>query len=168
MLSTRRGIRPRVSFVNDALGTGPRSLRQPPRPSARSSPSGEARHDVPEAKEARGRFDRSREAAHAPRDGDGGLFARMKPRRRPKNKRAKGAQLASTARRRTAHAHSTRPSTLAGGGPGARTTAGSVTEIPRTGNVHVDKSGDTCAAGAGSILIGGYHGFLHNGYLTDG
>jgi hypothetical protein len=38
---------------------------------------------------------------------------------------------------------------------------------PRTGNVHVDKDGDTCAAGAGSILIGGYHGFLHNGYLTD-
>jgi hypothetical protein len=38
---------------------------------------------------------------------------------------------------------------------------------PRTGNVHVDKDGDTCAAGAGSILIGKYHGFLHNGYLTD-
>ena len=39
---------------------------------------------------------------------------------------------------------------------------------PRTGNVHVDKNGDTCAAGAGSILSGSYHGFLHNGYLTDG
>lgn len=39
---------------------------------------------------------------------------------------------------------------------------------PRTGNVHVDKNGDTCAAGAGSILAGSYHGFLHNGYLTDG
>jgi hypothetical protein len=38
---------------------------------------------------------------------------------------------------------------------------------PRTGNVHVDKSGDTCAAGAGSILIGGYHGFLHNGELVQ-
>jgi hypothetical protein len=38
---------------------------------------------------------------------------------------------------------------------------------PRTGNIHVDKSGDTCAAGAGSIIIGGYHGFLHNGELTS-
>lgn len=34
-------------------------------------------------------------------------------------------------------------------------------------NFHVDKVGNTCAAGAGSILIGNYHGFLHNGYLTD-
>jgi hypothetical protein len=39
---------------------------------------------------------------------------------------------------------------------------------PRTGEIHVDKNGDTCAAGAGSILSGSYHGFLHNGYLTDG
>jgi hypothetical protein len=38
---------------------------------------------------------------------------------------------------------------------------------PRTGDLHVDKNGDTCAAGAGSILSGSYHGFLHNGYLTD-
>jgi hypothetical protein len=38
---------------------------------------------------------------------------------------------------------------------------------PRTGEVHVDKNGDTCAAGAGSILLGNYHGFLHHGYLTD-
>jgi hypothetical protein len=37
---------------------------------------------------------------------------------------------------------------------------------PRTGNVHVDKNGRTCAAGAGSIAIGSYHGFLQNGYLT--
>jgi hypothetical protein len=37
---------------------------------------------------------------------------------------------------------------------------------PRTGNVHVDKDGDTCAAGAGSIQSGNYHGFLHNGELT--
>jgi hypothetical protein len=29
----------------------------------------------------------------------------------------------------------------------------------------VDKDGNTCAAGAGSILIGGYHGFLRNGQL---
>jgi hypothetical protein len=38
---------------------------------------------------------------------------------------------------------------------------------PRTGNVHVDKNGDTCAAGAGSILSGNYHGFLHNGELVQ-
>jgi hypothetical protein len=38
---------------------------------------------------------------------------------------------------------------------------------PRTGDIHVDKNGDTCAAGAGSILAGNYHGFLHNGFLTD-
>lgn len=39
---------------------------------------------------------------------------------------------------------------------------------PRTGNIHVDKNGNTCAAGAGSIAIPGYHGFLHDGVLTDG
>lgn len=38
---------------------------------------------------------------------------------------------------------------------------------PETGNVHVDKDGDTCAAGAGSIQSGSYHGFLHHGALTD-
>lgn len=37
---------------------------------------------------------------------------------------------------------------------------------PRTGNVHVDKNRRTCAAGAGSIQMGSYHGFLHNGSLT--
>jgi len=31
--------------------------------------------------------------------------------------------------------------------------------------VTVDKNGNTCGAGAGSILIKGYHGFLRNGYL---
>jgi hypothetical protein len=36
----------------------------------------------------------------------------------------------------------------------------------RSGNVHVDKNGDTCAAGAGSILTGDWHGFLHNGFLV--
>ena len=37
----------------------------------------------------------------------------------------------------------------------------------RTGQkLHVDKRGDTCAAGAGSIVAGNYHGFLHNGALT--
>lgn len=37
---------------------------------------------------------------------------------------------------------------------------------PLTGNLHVDKAGETCAAGAGSILCGGFHGFLHHGHLT--
>jgi hypothetical protein len=34
-------------------------------------------------------------------------------------------------------------------------------------NIHVDKNGNTCQAGAGSIVCGKYHGFLHNGVLTD-
>lgn len=38
---------------------------------------------------------------------------------------------------------------------------------PRTGNIHVDKDGPTCAAGAGSIQMASYHGFLHHGHLTD-
>lgn len=38
---------------------------------------------------------------------------------------------------------------------------------PKTGDVHVDKVGDTCAAGAGSIVVGGYHGFLHHGHLVS-
>lgn len=29
------------------------------------------------------------------------------------------------------------------------------------GSLHVDKNGHTCAAGAGSIAVTGYHGFLH-------
>jgi hypothetical protein len=33
-------------------------------------------------------------------------------------------------------------------------------------DVTVDKNGLTCAAGAGSILSGSYHGFLQNGELT--
>lgn len=33
-------------------------------------------------------------------------------------------------------------------------------------NITVDKNGDTCAAGAGSIICGNYHGFLRNGELT--
>lgn len=32
--------------------------------------------------------------------------------------------------------------------------------------LHVDKAGETCAAGAGSIIAGGWHGFLHHGRLT--
>lgn len=39
---------------------------------------------------------------------------------------------------------------------------------PKTGNLHVDKNGVTCGAGAGSILAKDYHGFLHHGYLTCG
>ncbi len=35
-------------------------------------------------------------------------------------------------------------------------------------DVHVDKNGVTCAAGAGSIAVPGYHGFLHNGEFTAG
>lgn len=37
---------------------------------------------------------------------------------------------------------------------------------PEDGNLHVDKSGVTCGAGAGSIDTGKYHGFLHNGEFT--
>lgn len=33
--------------------------------------------------------------------------------------------------------------------------------------LHVDKNGNTCSAGAGSIAIGNYHGFLHHGQLTN-
>ena len=39
---------------------------------------------------------------------------------------------------------------------------------PRQANLTVDKNGDTCAAGAGSILAGDYHGFLQAGVLTAG
>ncbi|NUP34686.1 MAG: hypothetical protein HOU01_23685 [Streptomycetaceae bacterium] len=39
---------------------------------------------------------------------------------------------------------------------------------PRECRLTVDKNGDTCAAGAGSILAGDYHGFLQNGVLTAG
>lgn len=35
------------------------------------------------------------------------------------------------------------------------------------GTIHVDKAGLTCAAGAGSIQIGDWHGFLHNGILSE-
>jgi hypothetical protein len=33
--------------------------------------------------------------------------------------------------------------------------------------ISVDKNGDTCAAGAGSIQCGSYHGFLRNGILQE-
>ncbi len=39
---------------------------------------------------------------------------------------------------------------------------------PRTEPVTVDKNGATCPAGGGSISVGGYHGFLTDGALTDG
>lgn len=32
--------------------------------------------------------------------------------------------------------------------------------------IDVNKNGLTCQAGAGSIMIGGWHGFLRNGYLV--
>lgn len=37
---------------------------------------------------------------------------------------------------------------------------------PRECRVTVDKNGDTCAAGAGSILSGDWHGFLRDGQLV--
>lgn len=37
---------------------------------------------------------------------------------------------------------------------------------PRTDRITVDKNGETCQAGAGSIAVEGYHGFLQNGVLT--
>lgn len=35
-------------------------------------------------------------------------------------------------------------------------------------NITVDKDGETCKAGAGSIMAGDYHGFLRDGVLTAG
>lgn len=35
------------------------------------------------------------------------------------------------------------------------------------GTLHVDKGGNTCAAGAGSIATSGYHGFLQHGELVS-
>ena len=37
---------------------------------------------------------------------------------------------------------------------------------PEDGTLHVDKDGNTCKAGGGSIQSGDYHGFLHNGALV--
>ncbi len=36
----------------------------------------------------------------------------------------------------------------------------------RPETLHVDKQGHTCQAGAGSILSGGFHGYLHNGQIV--
>lgn len=41
------------------------------------------------------------------------------------------------------------------------------TGSPEDGNLHVDKNGHTCAAGAGSIAVTGWHGFLH-GFTWSG
>lgn len=41
------------------------------------------------------------------------------------------------------------------------------TGTPEDGTLHVDKNGFTCAAGAGSIAVPGYHGFLHGFNWTD-
>jgi hypothetical protein len=35
------------------------------------------------------------------------------------------------------------------------------------GTVHVDKNGVTCGAGGGSIMTPNFHGFLHNGHITN-
>lgn len=37
---------------------------------------------------------------------------------------------------------------------------------PQTGIITVDKNGDTCAAGAGSIALPNWHGVLRDGYLV--
>jgi hypothetical protein len=37
---------------------------------------------------------------------------------------------------------------------------------PEDGTLHVDKNGVTCAAGAGSIQMDDFHGFLHHGMIT--
>lgn len=34
-------------------------------------------------------------------------------------------------------------------------------------NITIDKNGDTCSAGAGSILCAGWHGFIRNGELVE-
>lgn len=38
---------------------------------------------------------------------------------------------------------------------------------PEKGSIHVDKQGVTCQAGAGSIVVPGFHGFLHQGFITQ-
>lgn len=38
---------------------------------------------------------------------------------------------------------------------------------PEEGNLHVDKNGHTCGAGAGSIRFTNFHGFLHQGYIIE-
>ncbi len=42
-----------------------------------------------------------------------------------------------------------------------------ITGSAKDGTIHVDKNGLTCAAGAGSIAVEGYHGFLHAGFFTS-
>ncbi len=38
---------------------------------------------------------------------------------------------------------------------------------PEDGNLHIDKEGHTCNAGAGSISLDKWHGFVRNGYLVS-
>lgn len=38
---------------------------------------------------------------------------------------------------------------------------------PEDGTLHVDKNGNTCGAGGGSIVTPGWHGFLHGGVLSE-
>jgi hypothetical protein len=38
---------------------------------------------------------------------------------------------------------------------------------PEDGTLHVSKDGNTCAAGAGSIVTDKWHGFLHHGHLVS-
>ena len=37
----------------------------------------------------------------------------------------------------------------------------------KNANITVDKNGNTCSAGGGSIMGRTYHGFLRNGYLDE-
>lgn len=39
--------------------------------------------------------------------------------------------------------------------------------VRRNGVIHVDKNGATCHAGAGSIMVPEFHGFLHHGMLVS-
>jgi hypothetical protein len=37
----------------------------------------------------------------------------------------------------------------------------------RRNQCHLDKNGNTCRGGAGSIVSNGWHGFIHHGFITD-
>jgi hypothetical protein len=40
-------------------------------------------------------------------------------------------------------------------------------DIAKPYTLHVDKSGNTCKAGAGSIQVQGWHGYLDKGYVSE-
>jgi hypothetical protein len=75
--------------------------------------------------------------------------------------------------------HSHKPETCTNPGTGPAYTVGSYEDSrpehrcwvrhgdAKTGAVHVDKSGVTCNAGGGSIVVPGFHGFLHNGQIVS-